>query len=103
MGGSILVVENETSLRDLLAVNLQQAGYRVLCAGDVPQAEAQVREIRPDLVLLEWELPGTSGLRFARRLRCDQRSRDILFAIRPLRPGTPLPGQREGERGERNV
>jgi len=43
MGGSILVVEDEAAIRDLLAANLQRAGYKVMCAGDVPQAEALVR------------------------------------------------------------
>ena len=69
MGGSILVVEDEAAIRDLLAANLQRAGYRVMTAGDVPQAEALVRESRPDLVLLDWVLPGIPGLTFARRLR----------------------------------
>ena len=68
MGGSILVVEDEAAIRDLLAANLQRAGYRVMTAGDVPQAEALVRESRPDLVLLDWVLPGIPGLTFARRL-----------------------------------
>ena len=47
MGGSILVVEDEAAIRDLLAANLQRAGYKVMCAGDVPQAEALVRDTRP--------------------------------------------------------
>src|ERR1700741_2630847 len=81
MGGSILVVEDETQIRDLLAANLQRAGYKVMCAGDVPQAEALVRESRPDLVLLDWVLPGTPGLTFARRLRGDQRTRDISIMM----------------------
>ena len=68
MAGSILVVEDEAAIRDLLAANLQRAGYRVMCAGDVPQAEALVRESRPDLVLLDWVLPGVPGLTFARHL-----------------------------------
>src|ERR1043165_7662065 len=69
MGGSILVVEDEAAIRDLLAANLQRAGYKVMCAGDVPQAEALVRDTRPDLVLLDWVLPGVPLLTFARRLR----------------------------------
>jgi two-component system, OmpR family, phosphate regulon response regulator PhoB len=81
MDGSILVVDGETTVRDLLAHNLQQAGYRVSCAGDVPRAEALIREARPDLVLLEWMLPGTPGLTFVRRLRSDQRTRDISIVM----------------------
>jgi two-component system phosphate regulon response regulator PhoB len=81
MGGSILVVDAEVTTRDLLAHNLRQAGYRVWSAGDVPQAEALVRQARPDLVLLDWVLPGTPGLTFARRLRSDQRTRDISIVM----------------------
>src|SRR4029078_11600107 len=94
MGGSILVVEDEAAIRDLLAANLQRAGYRVMTAGDVPQAEALVREsrpallllglflsARPALVLLDWVLPGVPGLPFARRLRGDQRTKDISIVL----------------------
>src|SRR6266446_2425914 len=81
MGGSILVVDDEAAVRDLLAANLQRAGYRVMTAGDVPQAEALVRESRPDLVLLDWVLPGIPGLTFARRLRGDQRTKDISIVL----------------------
>src|SRR4026209_338484 len=81
MGGSILVVEDETAVRDLLAANLQRAGYKVMTAGDVPQAEALVRDTRPDLVLLDWVLPGIPGLTFARRLRSDQRNKDISIVL----------------------
>jgi len=81
MGGSILVVEDEAAVRDLLAANLQRAGYKVMCAGDVPQAEALVRDTRPDLVLLDWVLPGIPGLTFARRLRSDQRTKDISIVL----------------------
>src|SRR5436305_12160307 len=81
MGGSILVVEDEAAIRDLLAANLQRAGYKVMTAGDVPQAEALVRDSRPDLVLLDWVLPGVPGLTFARRLRSDQRTKDISIVL----------------------
>ena len=81
MDGSILVVEDEVPVRDLLASNLQNAGYKVLCAGDVPEAEAVVRKTRPDLVLLDWALPGVPGLTYARQLRRDQRTRDISIVL----------------------
>jgi len=81
MGGSILVVDDEAAVRDLLAASLQRAGYRVMCAGNVPQAEALVRDSRPDLVLLDWLLPGVPGLTLARRLRNDQRTRDISIVL----------------------
>ena len=81
MGGSILVVDDEAEVRDLLAADLQRAGYKVTCAGDVPQAEAAVRGSRPDLVVLDWVLPGVPGLTFARRLRNDQRTKDVSIVL----------------------
>jgi two-component system phosphate regulon response regulator PhoB len=81
MSGSILVVDDEAGIRDMLAMYLNHAGYRVECAQDVPTAEAMVRKSRPDLVLLDWGLPGTPGLTFARRLRGDQRTRDISIMM----------------------
>ncbi|HEU4645462.1 MAG TPA: phosphate regulon transcriptional regulator PhoB [Burkholderiales bacterium] len=81
MAGSVLVVDDEEPVRQLLAGNLQSAGYQVQCAGDVAQAEAMMRTVRPDLVVLNWILPGTPGLPFARRLRSDQRTRDISIVL----------------------
>jgi len=81
MNSSILVVEDEMPVRDQLAANLQHAGYRVSCAGNVASAEAAMREFRPDLVLLDLVLPGISGLTLARRLRSDQRTRDISIVM----------------------
>lgn len=77
MGGAILVVEDEPAIQELIAVNLEHAGHQVLRAGNVPEAEALVREVLPDLVLLDWMLPGPPGLNFARQLRTDQRTKDI--------------------------
>ena len=80
MDGSILVVEHDAALRDLLAGNLGHAGYRVSCAKDVSQAEVLVREIRPDLALLDW-MPGTPGLMFARQLRSDRRTAGVSIIV----------------------
>ena len=77
MGGAILVVEDEPAIQELIAVNLEHAGHQVLRAANVPEAEALVREVLPDLVLLDWMLPGTPGLNFARQLRANQRTKDI--------------------------
>jgi two-component system phosphate regulon response regulator PhoB len=87
MEGTVLVVDNEVPVRDLLAVNLQSAGYKVQCAEDLPQAEALMRRVRPDLVVLNWILPGIPGLPFARRLRGDQRTRDISIVLISDRAG----------------
>ena len=81
MDGSILVVETEVPARQLLASNLRNSGYKVLCTGDVAQAESLVRQTRPDLVLLDWGLPGIPGCPFTGRLRRDQRTRDIPVVL----------------------
>ncbi len=81
MDGSVLVVEEEASTRQLLAVDLRNSGFKVHCAGDIAQAEALVREVRPDLVLLDWVLPGIPGIPFARWLRGDRRTRDVSIVL----------------------
>ena len=81
MNGSILVVEGELPLRQQLTGNLQDSGYKVMCAGTVSEAEAVVRRVRPDLVLLDCVAPGIPGLGFARKLRSDQRTRDISLVL----------------------
>jgi len=75
MSSTILVVEDEPEIQELIAVNLSFAGHKVLRAYDVSQADTLIRAELPDLILLDWMLPGTSGLTFARRLRADARTR----------------------------
>jgi len=75
MSSTILVVEDEPAIQELIAVNLSFAGHKVLRAYDVSQADTLIRAELPDLILLDWMLPGTSGLTFARRLRADARTR----------------------------
>lgn len=77
MGGSILVVEDELVTQRMIAANLERAGHRVRRALSVPEAELQLREVLPDLVLLDWILPDTTGMAFLRRLRADPRTREI--------------------------
>ena len=77
MSSTILVVEDEPEMQQLIAVNLQQAGYRALRAANVPAAETLLREMRPNMVLLDWTLPEILGVTFARRLRGDQRTAAI--------------------------
>jgi len=87
MTGSVLVVEDQDPARQLLAGNLQSAGYQVHCAQDVAQAETMMRTVRPDLVVLNWILPGIPGLPFARRLRGDRRTKDISIVLISDRAG----------------
>jgi two-component system, OmpR family, phosphate regulon response regulator PhoB len=77
IGGDILVVEDEPAIQELVAINLEHAGYRVQRAATVGEAEALIREVRPDLILLDWMLPDLAGTVLARRLRGDQRMKDI--------------------------
>ncbi len=77
MAATILVVEDEPAIQELIAVNLKQAGHQPLCADNAEQAMNLVRNALPDLVLLDWMLPGQSGIDFARRLRSDKRTRTV--------------------------
>jgi two-component system phosphate regulon response regulator PhoB len=73
----ILAVEDEPAILELLKVNLVDAGYEVLTAPDAESAEQQLKEVLPDLVLLDWLLPGRSGLEWARSLRANARTREL--------------------------
>ena len=77
MPAHILIVEDEPAIQTLIAANLKRAGHEVSAALDAEGAQQQIREALPDLILLDWMLPGISGLEFARRLRADPRSRSV--------------------------
>ena len=77
MPANILLVEDEPAIQELIAANLARAGHHVVRANDAESAQRIVREALPDLVLLDWMLPGASGVEFARRLRADERTSDI--------------------------
>ncbi len=77
MGASILVVEDETAIQELIALNLNQAGHDTLLASDAHEALERVRDFLPDLVLVDWMLPRMSGIDLVRRLRSNDRTRNI--------------------------
>ncbi len=77
MAANILVVEDEPAIQELIAYNLKQAGHLPLRADNAEQALNLVANALPDLILLDWMLPGLSGIEFARRLRADKRTRAI--------------------------
>ena len=77
MAATILVVEDEPAIQELIAYNLKQAGHQPLRADNAEQALKLVANALPDLVLLDWMLPGLSGIEFARQLRADKRTRAI--------------------------
>ncbi|MFO1329890.1 MAG: phosphate regulon transcriptional regulator PhoB [Rubrivivax sp.] len=73
----ILVVEDESAIAELIAINLRHAGHEVTLAATSEQAQAAVTGELPDLVLLDWMLPGDSGVQLARRWRADARTREL--------------------------
>jgi two-component system phosphate regulon response regulator PhoB len=77
MSPTILVVEDEPAILELLKVNLLDAGYEVRVAPDAEAAQERLKESLPDLILLDWMLPGQSGLAFAKQLRADARTKEL--------------------------
>jgi len=77
MSSTVLVVEDEPAIQELIAVNLGFAGHKVLRADDAEQAQTLIRAELPDLILLDWMLPGASGLNLARKLRAEERTRAV--------------------------
>jgi two-component system phosphate regulon response regulator PhoB len=75
MAAAILVVEDEPAIQELIASNIELAGYMPVRAYSAESALSIIKDSLPDLVLLDWMLPGVSGIELARRLRGDQRTR----------------------------
>lgn len=74
---TVLIVDDEAPIREMIAVALEMADYRVLEADSAQAAHAMVVDHQPDLVLLEWMMPGTSGIELARRLKRDEATADL--------------------------
>jgi two-component system, OmpR family, phosphate regulon response regulator PhoB len=77
MSATVLVVEDEPQIQELVAVNLEHIGHKVLRAASAEEADAAIRHALPDVLVLDWMLPGESGVAFARRLRADERTREL--------------------------
>ena len=77
----ILVVEDEPAIAELVMLHLRHDGHEVQVAGSSQDAEAAIRLALPDLVLLDWMLPGESGLQLAQRWRRDVRTRDLPIVM----------------------
>jgi two-component system phosphate regulon response regulator PhoB len=73
----ILIVEDERPIREMIAFGLRRAGFEVSEAPDVGAARARIADHRPDLVLIDWMLPDTSGLELTRSLKRDKQTQDI--------------------------
>jgi two-component system phosphate regulon response regulator PhoB len=74
---TILVVEDERSIREMLAFNLNRAGYAVERACDGREARAAIADAYPDVVLMDWMLPDISGLELTRQLKRDPNTKEI--------------------------
>ena len=77
----ILVVDDEPAIVELISLNLRHDGHEVRAAGDAAAAAAAVRDALPDLVVLDWMLPGEPGVALARRWRTDPRTRDLPIVM----------------------
>lgn len=73
----ILIVDDEPAIRELVRFTIERAGFRVTQAEDAVTAEVVIADKPPDLVLLDWMLPDSSGIDLAKRLRADENTRDI--------------------------
>lgn len=73
----ILIIEDEPAIREMVSYALRQADFDLLEAGDAQQAYRLIADRKPDLLLLDWMLPGQSGLEIARRLRREQATAEL--------------------------
>lgn len=73
----VLVVEDESAIAELISINLRHAGYEVTIAATADQAQHEVDRVLPDLVILDWMLPGQSGLTLAKRWRGESRTKEL--------------------------
>jgi two-component system phosphate regulon response regulator PhoB len=89
MPATVLIVEDEPAILELIAVNLEHAGFETLRAKSAEEAGRLLGDILPDLVLLDWMLPGQSGLSLARRLRGDGRTKEMPLIFLTARADEP--------------
>jgi two-component system phosphate regulon response regulator PhoB len=83
----VLVVEDEPAIAELVCIHLRHAGYETTVAVNAEEAQADVERALPELVLLDWMLPGQSGLALARRWRADPRTRELPVIMLTARAG----------------
>lgn len=95
---SVLVIEDEPAIQELISVNLRHAGYEVSCTRSAEEAEAVLNSALPDVIVLDWMLPGQAGDAFARKLRSQPRTRDlpIIFVTARVEERDKLAGLESG-------
>ena len=81
MAKSILLVEDEAAIREMVQLALSRVGFDTRAVADAVHADREIEQAQPDLILLDWMLPGVSGLEFARRLRRCESTRNIPFIM----------------------
>jgi two-component system, OmpR family, phosphate regulon response regulator PhoB len=81
MPANILLVEDEPAIQELIAVNLEHAGHHVIRASNAESALGIVRNALPDLLLIDWMLPGMSGAALARQMRQEDRTKQIPIIL----------------------
>ncbi|NKB36151.1 MAG: phosphate regulon transcriptional regulatory protein PhoB [Gammaproteobacteria bacterium] len=89
MKGKILIVEDEAAIREMLGYSLMKSGYAFEEAADTNEADKLIAEELPDLILLDWMLPGMSGVDYARRLRGKPESKAIPIIMLTARGEEP--------------
>ena len=77
MAANILIVEDEESILELIAINLHQAGFNPIRSLNAEYAENIISEALPDLIILDWMLPGMSGVEFAKRVRGNSNTKKV--------------------------
>jgi two-component system phosphate regulon response regulator PhoB len=80
-GKTVLIVDDEAAIREMIAVALEMAGYHCLEASNCKDAHASIVDRKPDMILLDWMLPGTTGLEFTRRLKRDDLTKEIHIIL----------------------
>ncbi|MBZ0328929.1 phosphate regulon transcriptional regulator PhoB [Halomonas sp. ANAO-440] len=78
---TVLIVDDEAPIREMIAVALEMADYRVLEADNAQTAHAMVVDHQPDLLLLDWMMPGTSGIELARRLKRETTTSELPIIL----------------------
>ena len=88
-GPRVLVVEDEMGISELVAVNLRHYGYDPVCVDDGEAAQRELDKVLPDVILLDWMLPGQSGLALARKWRSQTRTKNIPILMLTARGDEP--------------
>jgi len=85
----VLVVEDEAAIAELIAVNLRHNGFQPVWASDGDAAQRELDAVLPDVILLDWMLPGLSGVQLARKWRADVRTRSVPILMLTARSDEP--------------